>query len=60
MPNDTCLTSEETSSPSTMSGPPPPYTDDYPQHPTRLPNNLNLSRLAEQTIQQINEVIIAA
>lgn len=37
--------------PNSLSGPPPPYTDEYPPHPTRLPNNLNLSRLAEQTLQ---------
>jgi hypothetical protein len=41
------------------SPPPPPYTpDEYSQHPTSLPDNLNLSRLAEQTLQQINDVNI--
>jgi hypothetical protein len=37
--------------------PPPPYTpDEYPQHPSGLPDSLNLSRLAEQTLRQINDV----
>lgn len=37
--------------------PPPPYSpDEYPEHPPRLPDNLNLSQLAEQTLHQINEV----
>lgn len=36
--------------------PPPPYSpDEYPEHPPRLPDNLNLSQLAEQTLHQINE-----
>lgn len=65
MPNDTHLDSAEgTSTASTRlstSPPPPPYTEEYSQHSTtttttRLPNNLNLSSVAEQTIQQINEV----
>lgn len=39
--------------------PPPPYSpDEYPEHPPRLPDNLNLGQLAEQTLQQINEVNI--
>lgn len=44
-----------------QAGPPPPYSpDEYPEHPPRLPDNLNLSQLAEDTLQQINEVNISS
>lgn len=55
MPNDDSLTLQKTRPDS--GPPPPPYTDEYP---ARLPNNLVLSRLAEDSIQQINPVSFAA
>lgn len=55
MPNDAPLTLQKTR-PDSSSGPPPPPYDEYPPHPIRLPDNLVLSRLAEETIQHISPV----
>ncbi|KAG2229716.1 hypothetical protein INT48_006421 [Thamnidium elegans] len=54
MQNETSFNLQQQTELDALSGPPPPYTDDYPPHPTRLPNNLNLSRLAEETLQSTN------
>lgn len=51
MQNETSFNLQQQTELDALSGPPPPYTDEYPPHPTRLPNNLNLSRLAEETLQ---------
>jgi hypothetical protein len=57
MSNETVLTSQHVSEATSSSPPPYSTSDEFSSaHPTRLPQNLNLSRLAEDTIQQIPKV----